>query len=77
MSVDSDWYDYMRQELADLEERSDSLTSDVDANRRRLGPGLDDEKQDALEDIHRHLQEASDQLFEARRRLPALRPEEE
>lgn len=76
MSVDSDWYDYMRQELVDLEERSDSLTSDVDANLGRLGSGLDEDKQGALEDIHRHLQDASERLSEARRRLRELRPEE-
>lgn len=74
MSVDSDWYDYIRKELVDLEERSDSLTSDVDVNRARLGSELDDEKQDALDDIHRHLQVASDRLLEARKRLRALRP---
>lgn len=74
MSVDSDWYKYMRQEMVDLEERSDSLTADVDANRSRLGSGLDEDKQDALADIHRHLQEASERLSEARRRLRALRP---
>lgn len=73
MSVDSDWYDYIRQELVDLEERSDSLTSDVDANLRRLGSDLEEEKQEALRGIHRHLQEASDRLSEARRRLGALR----
>lgn len=76
MSVDSDWYDYMRQELVDLEERSDSLTSDVDVNRSRLGSRLDEDRQDALDDIHRHLQEASERLSEARRRLRALRPDE-
>ena len=76
MTVDSDWYDYMRQELVDLEERSDSLTSDVDANLDRLGSGLDEDRQEALEDIHRHLQEASERLSDARRRLGALRPEE-
>lgn len=76
MSVDSDWYDYMRQELVDLEERSDSLTSDVDANLGRLGSGLDEHRQEALEDIHRHLQEASERLSEARRRLRDLRPDE-
>lgn len=76
MSVDSDWYDYMRQELVDLEERSDSLTSDVDANLSRLGPSLADEKRDALDDIHRHLQDASERLSEARRRLGALRLED-
>lgn len=75
MSVDSDWYDYIRQELVDLEERSDSLTSDVDVNRARLGSDLDEDKQDALDDIHRHLQEASELLSEARGRLIALRPE--
>lgn len=75
MSVDSDWYDYIRQELVDLEERSDSLTSDVDVNRARLGSDLEDDKQDALDDIHRHLQEASERLSEARGRLTALRPE--
>ena len=76
MSVDSDWYDYMRQELVDLEERSDSLTSDVDANLGRLGSGLDEDRQEALEGIHRHLQEASERLSEARRRLRDLRPDE-
>ena len=73
MSVDSDWYDYIRQELVDLEERSDSLTSDVDANLRRLESDLEEEKRDALRGIHRHLQEASDRLSEARRRLGVLR----
>lgn len=73
VSVDSDWYDYMRQELVDLEERADSLTSDVDVNRNRLGSALDDGEQDALEEIHRYLQEASNRLSEARRRLKAFR----
>lgn len=77
MSVDSDWYDYVRQELVDLEERSDSLTSDVDANRARLGADLDEDKQDALDDVHRHLREASEEILEARKRLRSLRPRDE
>ena len=76
MTVDSDWYDYIRQELVDLEEHSDSLTSDVDANLGRLGSSLDQGKQDALREMHRHLQEASDRISEARRRLRSLSPEE-
>ena len=75
MSVDSDWYDNMRQELVDLEERSDSLTSDVDANLGRLGSGLDENRQEAPEGIYRHLQEAAERLSEARRRLRDFRPD--
>ncbi|MDP2497353.1 MAG: hypothetical protein Q8W44_05085 [Candidatus Palauibacterales bacterium] len=65
----------MRQELVDLEERSDSLTSDADANLGRLGSGLDENRQETLEGIHRHLQEASERLSEPRRRLRDLRPD--
>lgn len=73
MTEGSDWREYIRRELIDLEERADSLTSDVDVNRERVGSDLDAEKQNALDDIHRHLANASEELSEARERLTALR----
>lgn len=73
MSVDSDWYDYIGDELIEFEERADSLTSDVEVNRSRLGPAAGEEEREALRDVHRHLEEASEHLKEARRRLQDLR----
>lgn len=73
LSVDSDWYDYVRDELVDFEERADSLTSDVEVNRARLGPAAGQEERDALRDVHRHLAEAADHLSAARDSLRALR----
>lgn len=73
MSIDSDWYDYIGEELIDFEERADSLTSDVEVNRSRLGPEAGESERNALRDVHRHLEEASEHLHEARRRLRDLR----
>lgn len=75
MSVDSDWYEYIRDELFELEERADGLTGDVEANRDRLGPELDDSDREALAEVHRRLEEASEQLTEARKRLQQLQLE--
>lgn len=73
MTVDSDWYDYIGEELIEFEERADSLTSDVEVNRSRLGPAAGDGEKKALRDVHRHLEEASEHLREARERLRDLR----
>lgn len=75
MSVDSDWYEYIRDELFELEERADGLTGDVEANRERLGPDLAESDREALAEVHRRLEEASEQLTEARKRLQQLQLE--
>lgn len=75
MSVDSDWYEYIRDELFELEERADGLTGDVEANRDRLGPDLAESNREALAEVHRRLEEASEQLTEARNRLQQLQLE--